>query len=199
MSGSLILRSCCGRRWKPLPPSLMDHRSSTNAWAWGFAGLIAGGILTVCAMIAAGAGHGTYLPLVLFFGPLAFVPAVAIFAGSPLYGIYAFKLSRSNRRTRIIIVSVTVASQLGLAVWSSFPVDAYWTRAWNSVSGWIVLGTIFYLAIQATAIASCIQTKVTFKEGHCHGCGYDLTGNISGVCSECGETVVIQEVGGPER
>ncbi len=24
-------------------------------------------------------------------------------------------------------------------------------------------------------------------EGHCQECGYDLTGNVSGVCSECGE------------
>ena len=23
--------------------------------------------------------------------------------------------------------------------------------------------------------------------GHCKSCGYDLTGNVSGVCSECGE------------
>lgn len=24
--------------------------------------------------------------------------------------------------------------------------------------------------------------------GHCSGCGYDLTGNVSGVCPECGRT-----------
>ena len=24
-------------------------------------------------------------------------------------------------------------------------------------------------------------------KGHCQGCGYDLTGNVSGICSECGE------------
>ena len=26
-------------------------------------------------------------------------------------------------------------------------------------------------------------------EGHCQTCGYNLTGNVSGVCPECGETV----------
>ena len=26
-----------------------------------------------------------------------------------------------------------------------------------------------------------------YPEGHCQGCGYDLTGNVSGVCSECGK------------
>ncbi len=25
--------------------------------------------------------------------------------------------------------------------------------------------------------------------GHCRSCGYNLTGNVSGVCSECGEPV----------
>jgi hypothetical protein len=25
--------------------------------------------------------------------------------------------------------------------------------------------------------------------GHCEGCGYDLTGNVSGVCPECGQKV----------
>ena len=26
-------------------------------------------------------------------------------------------------------------------------------------------------------------------KGHCQTCGYNLTGNVSGVCPECGETV----------
>jgi hypothetical protein len=28
-----------------------------------------------------------------------------------------------------------------------------------------------------------------FPRGHCQRCGYDLTGNVSGVCPECGEKV----------
>jgi hypothetical protein len=27
------------------------------------------------------------------------------------------------------------------------------------------------------------------KPGHCKSCGYNLTGNVSGVCSECGEPI----------
>jgi hypothetical protein len=27
------------------------------------------------------------------------------------------------------------------------------------------------------------------KEGHCRKCGYDLTGNVSGVCPECGKRI----------
>jgi len=31
------------------------------------------------------------------------------------------------------------------------------------------------------------------KEGHCTHCGYDLTGNESGVCPECGRSVKCEE------
>ena len=27
------------------------------------------------------------------------------------------------------------------------------------------------------------------RSGHCRSCGYNLTGNVSGVCPECGEKV----------
>jgi rRNA maturation endonuclease Nob1 len=30
-------------------------------------------------------------------------------------------------------------------------------------------------------------TDPRYLAGHCHGCGYDLTGNISGTCPECGQ------------
>ena len=30
-----------------------------------------------------------------------------------------------------------------------------------------------------------------YPRGHCHKCGYDLQGNVSGVCPECGKEVVI--------
>lgn len=29
----------------------------------------------------------------------------------------------------------------------------------------------------------------SFPSGHCEKCGYDLTGNVSGVCSECGTEI----------
>ena len=35
------------------------------------------------------------------------------------------------------------------------------------------------------------------RVGLCTSCGYDLTGNVSGVCPECGRAVVVHEV--PER
>jgi hypothetical protein len=32
-----------------------------------------------------------------------------------------------------------------------------------------------------------------FPPGHCGRCGYDLTGNVSGVCPECGQPVRVNE------
>ena len=31
------------------------------------------------------------------------------------------------------------------------------------------------------------------RKGHCRSCGYDLTGNVSGVCPECGLAIESQE------
>ena len=33
------------------------------------------------------------------------------------------------------------------------------------------------------------RRRVRYARGRCIGCGYDLTGNTSGVCSECGRTI----------
>lgn len=36
-------------------------------------------------------------------------------------------------------------------------------------------------------------------KGHCQTCGYDLTGNVSGICPECGEKIVgqVEDLPGP--
>jgi hypothetical protein len=36
-----------------------------------------------------------------------------------------------------------------------------------------------------TAILWCLDRRPL--EGHCRKCGYDLTGNVTGVCPECGK------------
>ena len=44
-------------------------------------------------------------------------------------------------------------------------------------------------------IVALIPTYLAWRKlrrplpGHCQQCGYDLTGNVTGVCSECGETI----------
>jgi len=41
----------------------------------------------------------------------------------------------------------------------------------------------------AYALVGRLRCKRLAREGHCQGCGYDLTGNVSGVCPECGTPV----------
>ena len=45
-------------------------------------------------------------------------------------------------------------------------------------------------------LAALIPTALAWRRlrrplpGHCRKCGYDLTGNVTGVCSECGEETI---------
>jgi len=32
-----------------------------------------------------------------------------------------------------------------------------------------------------------------YPEGHCQRCGYDLRGNVSGLCPECGSNIVVKD------
>jgi predicted RNA-binding Zn-ribbon protein involved in translation (DUF1610 family) len=41
------------------------------------------------------------------------------------------------------------------------------------------------------ALAVFLSRRRRFPEHHCQSCGYDLTGNISGVCPECGTDVPV--------
>lgn len=56
-------------------------------------------------------------------------------------------------------------------------------------------GTIYIplgLPVATLAVVSTMliwRTRRRIPEGNCRQCGYDLTGNVSGVCSECGATV----------
>ena len=45
----------------------------------------------------------------------------------------------------------------------------------------LVYGTIGHLVLRR------IERRQRRRKGLCLKCGYDLTGNVSGVCSECGE------------
>ncbi len=45
------------------------------------------------------------------------------------------------------------------------------------------------------AVGRWRRRGVRFPPGHCRRCGYDLTGNVSGRCPECGEDVRSQRAG----
>ena len=52
------------------------------------------------------------------------------------------------------------------------------------------IGIPFWVIFLPTAIFTIVlfrRDRRRIPPGHCSRCGYDLTGNLSGVCSECGE------------
>jgi hypothetical protein len=49
----------------------------------------------------------------------------------------------------------------------------------------VLLLALIYPCIKAIRY---IRRSLRPKPGHCHHCGYNLTGNVSGVCPECGTT-----------
>jgi len=59
----------------------------------------------------------------------------------------------------------------------------------STQSWWIVLplGWVFLLVTAPTAVLWWRDRP--FPEGHCRTCGYNLTGNVTGVCPECGERI----------
>ena len=69
---------------------------------------------------------------------------------------------------------------------------------------WIGIGKSDYLcvllipfwAVALTALAASVWAGLAYRRqrdrarpGHCKACGYDLKGNVSGVCPECGTTI----------
>ena len=71
------------------------------------------------------------------------------------------------------------------------PVYAVSGRQTNVV---LWLGWPFLLSLPLTIWSICalgmrVRRRTRWREGHCPGCGYNLTGNVSGACPECGAAV----------
>ena len=58
---------------------------------------------------------------------------------------------------------------------------------------WVVIGSATALGVllapQVLAIPATILAQRRRKRGQCLSCGYNLTGNASGVCPECGRAI----------
>ena len=58
-----------------------------------------------------------------------------------------------------------------------------WSTARISLPHWLLLAT----TVMPTAVLFWRDRRRRIPPGHCQRCGYNLTGNVSGKCSECGE------------
>ena len=64
-----------------------------------------------------------------------------------------------------------------------------WRRHHPGISlfGFTVLGLTVVVGLTA-CVCRCL-CKGLIPPGHCQDCGYDLTGNVSGRCPECGKAI----------
>lgn len=60
----------------------------------------------------------------------------------------------------------------------------YVTPFWDSMLAIVT----WWCTLIALAVGLYFRENVP-PEGHCEHCGYDLTGNVSGVCPECGREI----------
>ena len=60
-----------------------------------------------------------------------------------------------------------------------------------TIAGVLLIVSIPFLfgAVAGIAVRRISRKQNRRRLGLCYGCGYDLTGNVSGVCPECGETI----------
>jgi hypothetical protein len=76
-----------------------------------------------------------------------------------------------------------------LGLWApSVGVDRY--------AAYIILPLWLPLLLLALSTAILGWRDRRHRPGHCQRCGYDLTGNVTGVCSECGHTVPLTRASG---
>jgi hypothetical protein len=64
----------------------------------------------------------------------------------------------------------------------------WWSRPFGPIPGTICIPLwIPFLLVVIPTMALWRMDRRVVPPGHCRNCGYNLTGNVSGVCPECGE------------
>lgn len=69
-----------------------------------------------------------------------------------------------------------------------FLIAKYWTGLWGDVPS-VSIPLLLPVLLMALPTAFLWWHGSRVLPGHCRGCGYDLTGNVSGRCPECGQQV----------
>ncbi len=103
------------------------------------------------------------------------------------------------RRTKTAILAGVSTIGLVTAVCSLFDVffrlqmGLLWVVP-SSWPDWVFVGSLHVSACLITGVpgvlvAVWVMCRPPYPRGHCQTCGYDLTGNVSGRCSECGKPV----------
>jgi len=137
-----------------------------------------------------------------YFKAIEEAPRFTIVPGAQ-YGIV---IVRSNSGELVQYRTVKLSSgYLGYGTWVCLPRDLGWhaTRIRPASPRWKPLyypstaGTQVFIPLWIPFLIVAIPTGLLWYRdrrpippGHCQKCGYNLTGNVSGVCPECGEKVI---------
>ena len=95
-----------------------------------------------------------------------------------------------DRLSGIVVFPVQAAG--GLALNTLFAATVWkerFARRTQLGIGIAVVGLPPVVAFVLLGGVLCRLLPDKIKEGHCRNCEYDLTGNLSGTCPECGEAI----------
>ena len=90
----------------------------------------------------------------------------------------------------VYVVFDRIAPGAGWSAWSTGAATQdfhLWTATWR-ITGVIVRAFPTWMFLLAALIPTVLAWRRLRRPlpGHCQKCGYDLTGNVTGKCSECG-------------
>jgi hypothetical protein len=127
------------------------------------AGLFYGGVLAGLSVIAAGAGHGTYIPMGISSAPFGFFGFLAAAAGAPiLWGAVGALLHwlRTGSRKRIMtaVLVIHYASALTLAMSPPFGDWAYVLRSMPAIGTIVAVWAAAYVIGQYAIWRSALRT-----------------------------------------
>jgi len=102
-----------------------------------------------------------------------------VFGGVALVGGFVVSATLPGTRWEDLIGVLVASGCIGAAIGghrggSKEYVWGFVLGMFITTGGWIIIAWI---------------TRPRISPGHCRECGYDLTGNVTGVCSECGVKV----------
>ena len=88
-----------------------------------------------------------------------------------------------------MMFAVSLQPRGGFGLHGPWSGSATWRAGGTTVYRWFPLWPALPVVVIPTALLWFVDRRRRIPPGHCRKCGYDLTGNVSGRCPECGDEV----------
>lgn len=165
--------------------------------------------VTFCAVllllvVCAAAAHVFDFPLIVWSGqsPLTgqLMALTVLWSGSWICLVLIRGLTKQRTAPRAVMACVCAVTLVGGAAVAAWEIVAY-IRIWWPVVGLdpvalsgLAIGVALPLLSSAIGAAGLVFLSARIDralrpEPHCRKCGYNLTGNVSGACPECGQAI----------